>query len=134
MNRIKKDKDSYIVEIPLKLPSLNEYIHECNRNRYNGGTLKRNTEADIAIFINALPEFKNPVSIKFKWIEGNRKRDLDNIAFGKKFILDTLVKQGKLKNDTPRYVTSFTDTFGYEKDYKVILTIKEHKGVDHEDT
>lgn len=134
MNRVKRCKNSYTVEIPLKLPSLNEYIHECNRNRYKGGTLKRNIEESIALFINCLPEFENPVSIKFKWVEGNRKRDLDNIAFGKKFILDALTKQGKLKNDTPRYVTSFEDTFEYEKDYKVILTITENKGAEHEGT
>ena len=47
--------------------------------------------------------------------EENKKRDLDNICFAKKFILDALVKANVLKNDTHNYVVGFTDTFQYEK-------------------
>ena len=50
---------------------------------------------------------------------------MDNVSFGKKFILDAMVKFGKLKDDNRRCVTAFTDTFSYDKESKVILTIKE---------
>ena len=86
--------------------------------------MKKNIENDISLFINRLPRFEKPVIIHFHWVEENKKRDLDNIAFAKKFILDALVKQGKLKDDNRRCVTAFTDTFGYAKESKVILEVE----------
>ena len=41
-------------EIPLKLPSLNEYINECRKNKYAGGKIKKEVENDISIFIQRL--------------------------------------------------------------------------------
>lgn len=111
------------LEIPLKLPSLNEYIRACRNNRYDGAKMKKWVESDLAIFVNRLPFFDFPIAIHFIWIEGNKKRDLDNIAFGKKFILDAMVKCGKLKDDNRKCVTSFIDTFEYGDEFKVILEI-----------
>lgn len=117
--------DEIICEIPLKLPSLNEYIRSCRSNRYAGAKMKADVERDISWFIKDLPRFENPVEIHFHWIEGNKRRDLDNSCFAKKFILDALVKCGKLKDDNRRYVQGFRDTFAYGDDFKVILTITE---------
>lgn len=72
-----------------------------------------------------MPKWTKPVKIHFHWIEGNKKRDLDNICFAKKFILDAMVKYGKLKDDNRKCVTAFTDTFEYGKATKVILEIEE---------
>ena len=115
----------YKVEIPLKLPSLNEYIRECRSNKYAGAKMKKDVENNIAIFINKLPNFKSAIKINFTWVESSKKRDLDNICFAKKFILDALVKCGKMKDDNRNYVTSFTDTFKYDKENKVVLEIEE---------
>lgn len=115
------------LEIPYKFPSLNTYINECRKNKFAGATMKKQIQNDIAYFINQLPEFNNPVKIKFLWIEGNKKRDLDNVSFGKKFILDTMVQCGKLKDDNRNNVYAFTDEFDYGKENKVILTIEESK-------
>ena len=60
----------------------------------------------------------NPIIVHFAWIEGNKRRDLDNVAFAKKFILDGLVKAGVLKNDNCKHVTGFTDTFIYDSENK----------------
>jgi Holliday junction resolvase RusA-like endonuclease len=111
--------------IPLRLPSLNNYINECRKNRYAGANMKRQIEEDIMWYINKLPRYKNPIQIHFHWIEENKKRDLDNVCFAKKFILDAMVKAGKLKDDNRNCVTGFTDTFEYAKESKVILEIKE---------
>lgn len=116
------------LEIPYKLPSLNQYINECRKNRYAGANMKAKIEKDIAWYINTLPQYKNPVKIHFHWLEGNKKRDLDNVCFAKKFILDCMVKCGKLKDDNRNCVTGFTDTFEYGKETKVILYIEEVKG------
>ncbi len=115
----------YKVEIPMKLPSLNEYINECRSNRFAGAKMKKSIENDIAVFINKLPVFKNPIHITFNWIEKDRKRDLDNIAFAKKFILDALVKCGKMKDDNRNYVLGFVDEFFYGSESKVVLKIEE---------
>ena len=114
-----------IVEIPLKLPSLNEYISAINRSRYEGNAMKQSVQNDIAIFIKRLPRFEKPVVIHFHWIEGNKRRDYDNIAFAKKFILDALVNCGKLKDDNRKCVIGFSDSFSYGKSFKVILNITE---------
>lgn len=113
------------IEIPLKLPSLNDYIRSCRGNVYAANNEKRHIEAALGIYMKALPRFESPVAIDFTWIEENRRRDLDNIAFAKKFILDALVKCGKLKDDNRKCVTAFTDSFRYEKKAGVIVTIRE---------
>ena len=115
------------VEIPLKLPSLNEYINKCRYNKYAGNYYKQKIEANIYPYIINMPKLERPVKIDFHWVEGNKKRDLDNICFAKKFILDALVKYGKLKNDNRKNVYAFTDSFSYSNEWKVILNIEENK-------
>lgn len=119
--------ETYRVEIPLKLPSCNDYINECRRNKYAGAKMKSYIEAKIGWYLSSLPEFKEPVKIHFHWIEENKRRDLDGICFAKKFILDAMVKMGKLADDNRKCVCGFTDTFAYDKEAKVVLTIEEWK-------
>lgn len=113
------------IEIPFRLPSLNQYINECRKNKFAGAKMKKNVDADIGYFINKLPKYNNPIKIHFHWVEENKRRDLDNVCFAKKFILDSMVKAGKLKDDNRNYVKGFTDTFEYGKASKVILEIEE---------
>ena len=80
------------IEIPMKLPSLNQYINECRKNRYAGANMKSEVEREISYYITSLPQYQKKIKIHFHWIEGNKKRDLDNICFAKKFILDAMVK------------------------------------------
>lgn len=113
------------IKIPLKLPSCNEYINACRNNKFAGAKMKKDVENSLAIYINKLPEFTKPVKIHFLWIEKTKKRDIDNVAFGKKFILDTMVKRHKLQNDNRNNVYAFTDEFLYGNENAVILTIEE---------
>ena len=115
---------THIVEIPIKLPSCNNYINACRYNRYAGAKMKKDIQNTIAPYLMKLPKF-NKVKIDFIWQEGNKRRDLDGICFGKKFILDTLVSLGKLKDDNRNNVCAFTDTFTYGKEWKVVLNITE---------
>lgn len=121
------DKNDVIVkcEISMKLPSLNEYINVCRTNPYKASKFKKDLEDDIGVYISKLPKFEKPIKIHFHWVEANKKRDIDNVSAGKKFILDALVKFGRLKDDNRRCVTAFTDTFEYAKEAKVILEISE---------
>ena len=109
----------------MKLPSLNDYVRECRRSPFAGAKMKKQTEEGIMWYLSKLPQFKNPVWIRFHWTEKNDKRDYDNIAFAKKFILDALVKMGKLKDDNRRCVAGFEDTFEQGHTYGVTLYIDE---------
>lgn len=116
---------TYRIKIEMRLPSLNDYIDVCRSDKYKAARFKRQIEEGIALFLIPLPRIQKPVRIHFHWIEENKKRDLDNIAFAKKFILDALVKRGKLKDDNRRYVTAFYDTFEYAAESCVMLEIVE---------
>lgn len=112
-------------EIPLKLPSANEYIGWCRSNKYLAAKKKSEIEELIGSHIEYIPRFNKPIKIHFTWVEANKRRDLDNICFAKKFVLDSLVKHGKLKDDNRKCVYAFTDSFEYGSTNKVILEIEE---------
>ena len=116
--------------IDMKLPSLNDYIGVCRSNKYQASKYKAKLEQEIGLFLTKMPKWTNPIKIHFHWTEGNKKRDLDNIAFAKKFILDAMQKYGKLENDNSKYVAGFSDSFTYSKDgsFKVVIEIEELKG------
>lgn len=113
-------------EIPFRLPSLNEYIDKCRGNKYSAASDKKKIENQILWCLkNIRHKIDKPVIIKFVWYEKTMKRDKDNVAFAKKFILDALQKSGILPNDNNKYIAGFIDTFVYEKCDKVVVEIKE---------
>lgn len=111
--------------IDTKLPSLNDYIRACRSNKFLAAKYKRDIEAEIGVFLTRMPRWSKPIKIHFHWVEGNKRRDLDNVSFSKKFILDAMVKYGKLKDDNRKCVCAFTDTFEYGDKTMVILEIEE---------
>lgn len=96
------------------LPNLNDYTKACRSNRYVGANMKAKSEELITSYIKEeIPDvhYKNTVELKFRWYEPNKKRDLDNVCFAKKFILDALVSNGTIIADGWRGVIGFTDEF-----------------------
>ena len=51
------------------------------------------------------------VHITFTWYCKDRRTDPDNVAAGKKFVLDGLVEAGVLKGDGWKYIAGFEDKF-----------------------
>lgn len=100
-----------------ELPGLNQYVAAISYNRYAGGAVKR--ESTDFVYMCCMSQnivaYTDPVTITFKWYMKNRKKDLDNVCFGKKFILDGMVKAGVLVNDTQEYIKGFTDEFYIDK-------------------
>lgn len=90
---------TYQFTIPGKLPGLNEIIEANRNNRFAGAKQKRDVQFLIKLVARNLPVLKEPVKIEYLWIEPNKRRDWDNIRAGAKFIRDSLVELGKLKND-----------------------------------
>lgn len=117
--------------IKQKLPSLNDVIEANRTNRYVGAKFKREIEELIgwsirsALTKKTLYKPKNAVIVRFTWTETNRRRDCDNIASAKKFILDALVKMKVLENDTQKYVVGFYDIFEIGKEHSVHVELLE---------
>lgn len=96
------------------LPNLNDYTKACRGNKYAGAGMKKESEAVISAYIKQQlngVHFDGIVKLSFRWYELNKKRDLDNICFAKKFILDALVSNGIIVADGWRGVAGFTDNF-----------------------
>lgn len=106
-----------------QLNGLNEYTYANRGNKYGGAAMKHHNENIVKNYIRMqIPDvhFEEPVKLSFRWYEPNRKRDLDNICFAKKFILDALVQAGTLKTDSWRGVVGFTDEFFVDKENRRI--------------
>ena len=119
---------TYRCEIPLRLPSLNDYILACRKNKFAGGKFKEKIDSQIIPYVKDLPTFQGKISIHFHWVEANKKRDPDNIASGCKYILDAMQKSGVLYNDNWQWIdtdTGFSHSFEVGDYPKIILTIKE---------
>lgn len=114
-----------------KLPSLNDVIDANRTNRFQGAKFKREIEELIgwsirsALTRKTLHKPNGAVVVRFTWTEPNMRRDCDNIASAKKFILDALVKMKVLKNDNQKHVVGFYDTFEIGKDYSVRVELIE---------
>jgi Holliday junction resolvase RusA-like endonuclease len=118
--------DIYKFTINSKLPSLNDYIDACRRNKYKAAAFKKNTEDligyEIRNQLNGL-KIKQPVIVGLHFIEENKRRDVDNVYSAAKYVLDALVKAKVLLNDSPKYVEDVKPTIEYGKTSKVIVTL-----------
>lgn len=125
---VEKHKE-YLLVIPGRLPGLNEYISAERANRYKGAKLKRESE-DIVVFaikkcLNGV-KIRSPVRMDYVWYEKDKRRDCDNITFGRKVIQDALVSAGVLKDDGWKYVVGFSDRFEVDRDNsRIEVLIKE---------
>lgn len=102
-----------------QLPNLNEYTRACRGNRYAGAQMKKDAERILTAYIHQQLKgvhFEGTVRLAFRWYEPNKKRDLDNICFAKKFILDALVSNGIIVADGWSCVKGFTDQFFIDKE------------------
>lgn len=100
------------------LPGMNEILAAakgCGGRGYNYAKMKqhwtRATEVQARIahrHAGGLP-IADPVTMRFEWVEPNKRRDPDNFTAAKKFILDGLVASKVLPNDGWTQVQSWTD-------------------------
>lgn len=122
---------TWTIIIPGKLPGLNTYINAERTHRQKAAALKRDTQ-DIIISCARTQlggvKFDKPVTMRYVWIEPDRTRDKDNIAFARKFVQDALVKCGCLKNDGWKHIFGFSDEFDVDKaNPRVIVDIIEEQ-------
>ena len=93
------------------LCDLNTYINKERANKFNGARIKKQETEFVMLFTKRLaPVTEYPVDVYIEWHQNGRK-DPDNIAFGIKFILDGLVKNGIIQNDGQKQIRSIHHTF-----------------------
>lgn len=90
-----------------RLDDLNKYTKACRTNPYVGAKMKKDNERIVMYYIQQAklkPITNYPVKLKIDWYEPNRKKDIDNITFSTKFILDSLVKMNIIEDDSQKYI------------------------------
>lgn len=93
-----------------ELTDLNAYIKALNRSRWSGNDIKQQETERVTYEARAAklpPVSRYPVRISFAWYSKNSRKDIDNVAFAKKFIMDGLVEAGVLKGDGRKHIAGF---------------------------
>lgn len=107
-----------------ELTALNEFINAERRNRYVAAKIKKDETGycqEVAEKSDLkLQENDFPCALIITWYVKNKRKDADNIAFAKKFILDGLVEAGVLPNDNRKYVQGFVDIVEEDKEHQRI--------------
>lgn len=97
-----------VIKIPVKFPSLNEYINAERRHRMIAANMKKKFTKLVEQYATAAQyqvPTAFPVAIRFIVHEENKRRDIDNVsAMVCKFSLDGLVNAGILPDDSQKYV------------------------------
>ena len=120
--------EAWSFSIAGSLPGLNEYTAACRTNPHAGAKLKHGAQMVVTAYARCRkpPVFDGPVFVTFAWHEPNRRRDVDNVAFAKKFILDALVQLGILADDGRNHVVGFADEFRIDCERpRIVVTIEE---------
>ena len=102
-----------------RLPGLNEYQLRCRNNRFDGARCKQEAQALCEYALIRLRRNKvhfEKVDVDITWIEKNKRRDKDNISFGRKFIFDALQSMKILDNDGWGQIGDITERFRVDKD------------------
>lgn len=103
-----------------RLPDMNKIVLAASKRKggwspYND--MKTLYESMIRADIKKakLRKISGPVVVSLHWVEPNKRKDLDNVRCGLKFILDALVSLEILCTDRQSQVVGFRDTFGIDK-------------------
>jgi Holliday junction resolvase RusA-like endonuclease len=102
---------TYKLTIPHELTDLNSYIQAERGNKFAAAGVKQAMTHVCGLYARSLEPIDKRVKITFTWYCKNQKKDPDNIAFAKKFILDALVRTDILANDGWKQIAGFTDYF-----------------------
>lgn len=98
-----------------ELPDLNTYINAERGNRYAGANIKKEATEMVQWSVNGQQSIVGQIIVKFTWYTKNERKDPDNVAFAKKFILDGLVRSGVLIDDTRKFIKGFMDEFDIDE-------------------
>jgi Holliday junction resolvase RusA-like endonuclease len=108
-----------MILLPHKFITLNTYIEAERINKYKAAQLKKHHTYIAYLFFRARKDFFQsasfPVKLNFVWLLKNKRNDLDNVVFARKFILDGMVAAKLIKNDGQYFINGFSDAIEYSK-------------------
>lgn len=117
------------------LDGVNEYVDACRSHHMSGARMKRENQEIVQWAIKAarLKPMRCPVMVHITWVEGLRPgkkrfvpRDRDNIAFGRKFVLDALRAEGVIEDDAWEDVLDGGNSYKLNRnDPKIRVVIEE---------
>lgn len=115
---------SFVIES--KLPTLNEYILAERQNRYAGANMKKHATNTCSIYSLSLPkDLQGLFDISIHWVVENNRSDSDNIFMGIKWILDGMVKSGRLNGDGRKHIRNICHSIETGDKYSVTVTLIE---------
>lgn len=110
------------------LPTANEQIKADRNPKYSAGSiLKREATQLVALYAKSqLQGNYERIKLNITYYCINKKKDPDNIAFAKKYILDGLQEAGVIKNDGWSEISSWEESFKVDKkDPRIEVVITE---------
>lgn len=110
---------TYRLVIEGRLPGLNEYIAAERSHRAAAARMKAETQELIGWTIRAqlgAVRITRPVWMRYTWVEPNRRRDRDNIAFAHKFVQHAHLHEGVLQGDGWKHILGHSDAYAVDKD------------------
>lgn len=111
--------------VPGPLPGMNEMIDEARAHWGQSHKSRQMWIEHIYNIIGAVPKYES-IHVHFHWLEKDKRRDPDNIAAGKKLIMDGMVATGLISNDGWIQIKGFQDTFEVDKKKPgVLVTVTE---------
>lgn len=109
---------TYIIVIPGRLPSLNDYISAERSSKYRAAKMKLENEEFIRYCIGQtrIPHIKRPVFLTYDFFEQSKRRDKDNISgLAHKFVQDALVASRVIDGDGWDHIDGYRDHFHIDK-------------------
>ncbi len=100
--------------IPGVFPTLNELIDMSKRHWAEYAKIKKTNTHTVAWIAKKLPKMER-IYLDITWYCKDRRKDLDNISAGIKFLLDGLVEAGVIPNDGWGEVAGFSHSFAVDK-------------------
>lgn len=110
-------------------PSLNDYLDACRKGPQVGARMKRSYQMIASNSIRRClkrARVKNPVIIRYRFYEPDRRRDPSNIAsMAVKVIEDALQECGVLPNDNAFWVRGYSQEFFFGGIPKIEVELEE---------
>ncbi|MGX7195198.1 RusA family crossover junction endodeoxyribonuclease [Enterococcus olivae] len=101
-----------------ELTDLNTYINAERTNRFKAAKIKKRQTDKCAVAFMPIrtKKLKLPIKLHITWVCKNKRKDLDNIMFAKKFIQDGMIQSGLLKNDGWNEIAGYVESFEVDKE------------------
>lgn len=99
------------VTVPGKFPGMNDIVAAAKKHYACYSKMKRENTQLFSLVTRNIPKVEGQADIIFTWNFKNKRRDPDNMMAAQKFILDGLVENGVLQNDTITYIHSINHSF-----------------------